>query len=64
MRDPGEEETSWRKLRDEFRRRGVIRAAIVYALIGWGDRTWMLNDSDLTPLHAHPRFKALLARID
>lgn len=42
----------------------MIRAAIVYALIGWGDRAWMLNDSDLTPLHEHPRFKLLLARID
>src|SRR5262249_58984903 len=32
--------------------------------LGWGDRAWMMNDSDLAPLHEHPRFKALLARID
>jgi adenylate cyclase len=30
---------------------------------GWGDRAWMETDSDLVPLHEHPRFKALLARI-
>ena len=30
---------------------------------GWGDRAWMENDSDLEPLHAEPRFLALLARI-
>jgi adenylate cyclase len=30
---------------------------------GWGDRAWMETDSDLVPLHDHPRFKALLARI-
>jgi len=30
---------------------------------GWGDRAWMENDSDLEPLHAEPRFQALLARI-
>lgn len=31
--------------------------------LGWGDRAWMENDSDLEPLHAEPRFQALLARI-
>lgn len=30
---------------------------------GWGDRAWMETDSDLVPLHEHPRFQALLARI-
>jgi len=31
--------------------------------LGWGDRAWMENDSDLDSLHAEPRFQALLARI-
>jgi adenylate cyclase len=31
--------------------------------LGWGDRAWMEHDSDLDPLHDHPRFAALLARI-
>ncbi|BCT92071.1 hypothetical protein LYSHEL_10950 [Lysobacter helvus] len=31
--------------------------------LGWGDRAWMEHDSDLDPLHDHPRFNALLARI-
>jgi len=31
--------------------------------LGWGDRAWMENDSDLESLHAEPRFQALLARI-
>jgi adenylate cyclase len=31
--------------------------------LGWGDRAWMENDSDLEVLHADPRFQALLARI-
>lgn len=32
--------------------------------MGFGDRAWMENDSDLGPLHDDPRFKALLDRID
>lgn len=32
--------------------------------MGFGDRAWMENDSDLEPLHDDPRFKALLDRID
>ena len=31
--------------------------------LGWGDRAWMENDSDLESLHAEPRFQALLSRI-
>jgi adenylate cyclase len=31
--------------------------------LGWGDRAWMEHDSDLDPLHDHPRFQALLSRI-
>jgi adenylate cyclase len=31
--------------------------------LGWGDRAWMTNDSDLVPLRGQPRFEALLARI-
>lgn len=31
--------------------------------LGWGDRPWMENDSDLDPLHEHPRFRALLTKI-
>lgn len=31
--------------------------------LGWGDRAWMEHDSDLDPLHGHPRYEALLARI-
>jgi adenylate cyclase len=30
---------------------------------GFGDRAWIEHDSDLDPLHANPRFQALLARI-
>lgn len=32
--------------------------------LGWGDRAWMAHDSDLDPLHEHPRFKALIERVD
>ena len=31
--------------------------------MGWGDRAWMENDSDLESLHPEPRFQALLSRI-
>ncbi len=31
--------------------------------LGWGDRAWMENDSDLTSLRELPRFQALLARL-
>ena len=31
--------------------------------LGFGDRAWIETDSDLDPLHAHPRFAALLAKI-
>ena len=31
--------------------------------LGWGDRAWMEHDSDLDPLHEHPRFVALLDKI-
>ena len=31
--------------------------------LGFGDRAWIETDSDLDPLHGHPRFAALLARI-
>jgi adenylate cyclase len=31
--------------------------------LGWGDRAWMENDSDLVPLHGMDRFQALIARI-
>jgi adenylate cyclase len=31
--------------------------------LGFGDRAWIETDSDLDPLHANPRFAALLARI-
>ena len=31
--------------------------------LGWGDKAWMEHDSDLDPLHGHPRFDALLLRI-
>ena len=31
--------------------------------LGWGDRAWMENDSDLDVLHEQPRFKALLGNI-
>jgi adenylate cyclase len=30
--------------------------------LGWGDRAWMENDSDLASLRGNPRFQALLAR--
>lgn len=31
--------------------------------LGWGDRAWMENDSDLASLRPNPRFQALLARL-
>ena len=31
--------------------------------LGWGDRAWMENDSDLTALRGESRFQALLAGI-
>lgn len=31
--------------------------------LGWGDRAWMENDSDLTSLHETAGFQALLARL-
>lgn len=31
--------------------------------LGWGDRAWMENDSDLASLRANPRFQALLDRL-
>jgi adenylate cyclase len=32
--------------------------------LGWGDRAWIENDSDLTALRTAPRFAALLERMD
>ena len=31
--------------------------------LGWGDRAWMENDSDLDPLRDDPRFHSILAQI-
>ncbi len=33
------------------------------AKLGWGDRAWIENDSDLAPLRDNERFKTLLARL-
>ena len=30
---------------------------------GQGDREWLIRDNDLAPLHGHPRFEALLKRM-
>jgi adenylate cyclase len=30
---------------------------------GQGDRDWLMEDNDLKPLHGHPRFEALVARM-
>lgn len=32
--------------------------------LGWGDRAWMANDSDLASLRSHPRFQALLTSLN
>jgi adenylate cyclase len=32
--------------------------------LGWGDRAWMANDSDLASLRGKPRFQALLASLN
>ena len=31
--------------------------------LGWSNARWLMNDNDLAPLHDHPRFKQLLARL-
>ncbi len=31
---------------------------------GFGNRTWLEQDSDFDPLRDHPRFKAMLAGVD
>ena len=30
---------------------------------GRGDKTWLLGDNDLAPLHGHPRFEAMVGRM-
>ena len=30
---------------------------------GFGHKEWIINDADLDPLHQHPRYQALLARL-
>ena len=30
---------------------------------GRGHREWILNDNDLAPLHAYPKFKSIVARL-
>ncbi|HEX7375137.1 MAG TPA: TIR domain-containing protein [Steroidobacteraceae bacterium] len=37
----------------------LVRAAD----LGYGNVDWMLHDNDLVPLHGHPRFQALAARL-
>jgi adenylate cyclase len=34
------------------------------ASTGRGDREWIMQDNDLKPLHGHPRFEALVARMN
>jgi adenylate cyclase len=31
---------------------------------GQGDREWLMQDNDLKPLHGHPRFEQLVARMN
>ena len=31
--------------------------------LGWGDREWIQNDSDLASLHGNPRFRDVFGRI-
>lgn len=31
--------------------------------LGWSNTQWLLNDDDLVPLHDHPRFKQIVARL-
>lgn len=45
---------------DHERAIGLLERAVE---LGWGDLAWMKHDSDLDPLHCHPRFEALIARI-
>ena len=30
---------------------------------GWGNRDWVINDSDYDPVRTHPRFQALFAKL-
>ncbi|HEU4652233.1 MAG TPA: TIR domain-containing protein [Croceibacterium sp.] len=46
--------------RDPDRALDLLEAAVA---TGRGDKEWMLNDNDLKPLHGHPRFEALVARM-
>lgn len=45
---------------DHERAIGLLERAVE---LGWGDLAWMKHDSDLDPLHGHPRFEALIASI-
>jgi adenylate cyclase len=31
--------------------------------LGWSNARWIMNDNDLVPLHDHPRFKQIVARL-
>jgi adenylate cyclase len=31
--------------------------------LGWSNARWLMNDNDLVPLHHHPRFKQIVARL-
>ncbi|HET8898616.1 MAG TPA: tetratricopeptide repeat protein [Rhodanobacteraceae bacterium] len=48
------------QLNERARALDLLERAIA---LGWGDRAWLENDSDLAALHDEPRFKALLERM-
>jgi hypothetical protein len=31
--------------------------------LGWSNARWIMNDNDLVPLHDHPRFRQIVARL-
>lgn len=62
----------WRALRSGGVARGAALAGDYETALDWLQRAvdlrpsnarWIMNDNDLVPLHDHPRFRQLVARL-